>query len=100
MPRAIRFAVLVLAASAVCFGARIAAQASAADAAFAAFFAASSPEEAARLTDPIIRTGIGFEDAYRRLQRGRAYEPRDTGVVRMDNRTADGIEHFFSVTVP
>src|SRR3954471_5660970 len=108
MPRRIGFALLVFAASAAGLGARIAAsrpssapaQTSAADAAFAAFFAASSPEEAARLTDPILRAGVTFDDAYRRLQRGRVYEARDTGVVRMDNRTADGIEHFFAVTVP
>jgi hypothetical protein len=101
MPRGIRFGLVVLAVSAAGFGARIAAQQhSGADAAFAAFFAASSPGEAARLTDPIIRAGVTFDDAYRRLQRGRAYEPRDAGVVRMDNRTMDGIEHFFSVTVP
>ena len=25
---------------------------------------------------------------------------RDTGVVRMENRTSDGVEHFFAVTVP
>jgi PDZ domain len=100
MPRRIRFAVLVLAASAAGFAVRIAAQASAADAAFATFFAASSPEEAARLIDPIIRAGVTFDDAYHRLQRGRSYETRDSGVVRMDNRTPDEVEHFFAVTVP
>jgi len=79
---------------------RSSAQAPAADTAFEAFWSASSPEEAARLADPIVRAGIAFDEAYRRLQRGRSYGARDTGVVRMDNRTSDGVEHFFAVTVP
>jgi dienelactone hydrolase len=79
---------------------RPAAQNAAADAAFAAFWAASSPGEAARLIDPIVRAPPSFDDTYRRLQRGRAYGARDTGVARMENRTPDGVEHFFAVTVP
>ena len=96
----IRFALLALAASAAGVAARPAAQTSAADAAFTAFWSASSPVEAARLADAVARAGVTFEDAYRRLQRGRAYAARDSGVVGMENRTADGVEHFFSVTVP
>lgn len=87
----------------VCMGGlrgRPAAQASAADSAFETFWAASTPDEASRLADPIIRTGLSFDELYRRLQRGRSYGARDAGIVRMDNRTSDGIEHFFSVNVP
>jgi hypothetical protein len=76
------------------------AQAPAADAAFASFWSASSPEEAAQFIDPIVRSGLNFDEVYRRLQRGRTYPPRDTGVVRMDNRTSDAVEHVFSVAVP
>ncbi|HET6957891.1 MAG TPA: PDZ domain-containing protein [Vicinamibacterales bacterium] len=79
---------------------RPAAQASTADGAFETFWAASTPDEASRLADPIIRSGLSFDELYRRLQRGRPYGARDAGVVRMDNRTSDGIEHFFSVSVP
>jgi len=79
---------------------RAAAQASKADGAFETFWAASTPDEASRLADPIIRSGLSFDELYRRLQRGRSYGARDAGVVRMDNRTSDGIEHFFSVSVP
>jgi poly(3-hydroxybutyrate) depolymerase len=100
MPRRIRFALLVAFAAAAVFGGRMAAQTSAADAAFATFWSASSPEEAARLADAVIRAGVTFDDAYRRLQRGRTYVARDSGVVRMDNRTADDVEHLFAVTVP
>src|SRR3954452_3557029 len=90
----------LLSACVVAMHSRPAAQPAAADSAFTAFWSASSPDEAARLTDGIARAGITFDEAYRRLQRGRAYGARDTGVVRMDNRTFAGIEHFFAVTVP
>ena len=90
----------VVAACTAGLSGRPAAQSSAADVAFAAFWSASSPEEAARLTDPIVRAGVAFDEAYRRLQRGRSYIARDTGVVRMENRTADGVEHNYAVTVP
>jgi hypothetical protein len=70
------------------------------DAAFQAFWSASAPAEATQLVDPILRAGVNVDEAYRRLQRGRAYIARDTGVVRMENRTSDGVEHFYAVNVP
>ena len=100
MARRLGFALLVIAACAAGFADRLAAEPSAADAAFEAFWSASSPDEAARLTDPIVRAGVNFDEAYRRLQRGRSYIARDGGVARMENRTSDGVEHVFSVTVP
>ena len=100
MPRRIGFVLVCgLWCAAGCAGG-LAAQTTAADGAFTAFWSASSPDEATRLIDPIVRAGVTFDDAYRLLQRGRAYAARDTGVVRMENRTSDGVEHFFSVTVP
>ncbi len=89
----------VVAACAAGLSHRSAAQSSAADVAFAAFWSASSPAEAARLTDPIVRAGVTFDEAYRRLQRGRSYIARDPGVVLMVNRT-DNVEHHYAVTVP
>ena len=77
-----------------------AAQSSVVDAAFETFWSASTPAEAAPLVDAILQTGVSFDEAYRRLQRGRAYPARPSGVVRMDNRTSNGVEHFFAVTVP
>ena len=100
MARRLGFALVVAAACAAGLAARPAAQSPAADLAFAAFWSASSPDEAARLSDPIARAGVTFDEAYRRLQRGRSYGARDTGVVRMANRTSDGVEHHFAVTVP
>jgi hypothetical protein len=91
--------VVVLAVVAVWSG-RPAAQNAAADAAFDAFWSAASPAEAARLIEPIVRANVSFDAAYRGLQRGRQYAPREAGVLRMDNRNADGVEHFYAVTVP
>jgi poly(3-hydroxybutyrate) depolymerase len=100
MGRRLVFWLVVVVACMGRFSGRASARASALDAAFDTFWSASSPDEALRLADPILRAGVSFEEAYRRLQRGRSYAPRDTGVVRMDNRTADGVEHVFAVTVP
>jgi dienelactone hydrolase len=41
-----------------------------------------------------------FDDIYRRLQKGRAYAAQPTGLVRMSNRSADGVEHHFALNVP
>jgi len=94
------FGTMMMVACAAALWGPLAAQGSAADAAFATFWSASSPDEAARLVEPIVRAGVTFDEAFRRLQQGRAYTPRDTGVVRMENRTSDGTEHFFAVNVP
>jgi hypothetical protein len=70
------------------------------DAAFDAFWAARSREEASARVEAILKSRVGFDDAYRRLQRGRAYTAQPTGIVRMENRLADGVEHFYAVDVP
>src|SRR4051812_29526009 len=100
MARRVLSGFVVVLATIAAFASRPEAQTGALDAAFDAFWSASSPAEAARLTEPIARAGAGFDEVYRRLQRGRAYGARDTGTVRMDNRTFDGVEHFFAVTIP
>ena len=100
MARRLGFGAALLTLCAASFGGHPAAQTAAADRAFELFWSASSPEEAARLTDPLVGAGVSFDEAYRRLQRGRAYAARDTGVVRMENRTSDGVEHFFAVNLP
>jgi poly(3-hydroxybutyrate) depolymerase len=65
-----------------------------------AFLAAPSREAAARLVEDLAKAGVGFEDAYRTLQRGRPYGPARTGVVRLQNRTSDGVEHQYVLNVP
>jgi membrane-associated protease RseP (regulator of RpoE activity) len=100
MARRLTFGIAVIVVCAAGFSGRPAAQSSALDAAFSTFWSASSPEEAARLAEPIVRAGVTFDEAYRRLRQGRTYAARDTGVVRMENRTSDGVEHLFAVNVP
>jgi poly(3-hydroxybutyrate) depolymerase len=65
-----------------------------------AFLAAPSRDGAARLVDTVARARISFDEAYRRLQRGRTYGPEKTGVVRLRNRTSDGVEHHYVLNVP
>ncbi|PYR00990.1 MAG: hypothetical protein DMF96_01535 [Acidobacteria bacterium] len=77
-----------------------AAQTSAVDVAFDTFWAAASPDEAAVLVDRVVRSGVGFDEAYRRLQRGRTYTAQRTGIVRFQNRTPDGVEHHYTLNVP
>ncbi|HEX3646452.1 MAG TPA: PDZ domain-containing protein [Vicinamibacterales bacterium] len=100
MTRRVRFSIAVIVVFAAGFPGGPLAQGSAVDAAFATFWSASSPEEASRLVEPIVRARPTFDEAYRRLAQGRPYPARDTGVVRMENRTSDGVEHFFAVDVP
>src|SRR5690242_6000497 len=42
----------------------------------------------------------GFDEAYRKLKRGRTYMPQKSGVIMSSNRTADGIEHNYAVNIP
>jgi PDZ domain-containing protein len=78
----------------------LAAEPGAVDTAFDAFFAAASRSEAAERVPAVLKSRVGFDEAYRRLQRGRSYQPQPGGIVRMENRTVDGVEHFFAVNVP
>jgi hypothetical protein len=41
-----------------------------------------------------------FDEAYNRLRQGRTYTAQASGLVRMSNRTEDGIEHHFTLNVP
>ena len=77
-----------------------AAQSTGVDTAFDAFFAVASRADAASRVEAVLKSRVAFDDAYRRLRRGRTYQPQPTGIVRMENRTADGVEHFFAVDVP
>jgi len=65
-----------------------------------AFLAAPSRDAAARLVDAVAGARMTFDEAHRRLQRGRTYGPEKTGVVRLRNRTSDGVEHHYVLNVP
>jgi poly(3-hydroxybutyrate) depolymerase len=100
MGRPIRSAVAIFCGGLALCAVRASAQKSSADTTFDAFLAAASPTAAAKLVDPIVKSGVGFDDAYRRLQRGRAYAAQPTGVVKLSHRTSDGLEHFYALNVP
>ncbi len=90
-------AALVLAAAASLFAQNSSARI---DAAFENFLSASSQAEAAKVADDVVKSGITFEAAFARLKAGRKYSTQPSGIVRMMNRTSDGIEHYFSVNIP
>src|SRR5262245_9676834 len=70
------------------------------DSAFDKFWSSKSPEEAERVADEIAKSGVTFEDALSRLKTGRPYSAQSSGIVRLMNKTRDGVEHYFSVNVP
>ena len=70
------------------------------DARFQKFWAADSAAAAAKAADEIGTSAITFEEAWRRLRAGRSYTPQKPGVVQLKNRTANGVEHYYAVTVP
>lgn len=70
------------------------------DAAFSKFWAAQSPDDAGKLADDIAKSGVTFEDALAKLKAGRPYSAQPGGIVRLMNKTRDGIEHYFSVNIP
>jgi acetyl esterase/lipase len=73
---------------------------SAVDTAFQKFWDARSPSEAGRLVDGVIKSGVTYDEAMRRLRQGRSYGPQKTGVVMTTNRTEDKVEHYYAVNVP
>jgi hypothetical protein len=69
------------------------------DTAFQKFWNAKSPDEAAHLTDDLLKSGVAFEEGYRRLKAGRTYTEQKTGIVVLSNKTS-GVEHFYALNVP
>src|SRR6266567_7930389 len=70
------------------------------DSAFQKFWATKSPDEAERLSDDIVKTGATFDEALRRLKAGRTYTAQKTGIVKLSNKTKEGVEHFYALTIP
>ena len=67
---------------------------------FDAFLAATSPR---RRRPPGRRRpsgGVSFDEAYRRLQKGRAYGRSRPASCGISNRTVDGVEHHYALNVP
>jgi predicted esterase len=70
------------------------------DDAFQAFWSAPDPQAAGKAADAIVKTGVGFDEAYGRLKQGRKYStdvPR--GVVRLSHHFAQG-EFPYTIEVP
>ncbi len=76
------------------------ASAPAADTAFSSFFQARTAREVAAASDRIVASGVGLDDAFNRLRRGRVYS-RDVprGVVQGSHRSETG-EYFYTLDVP
>jgi hypothetical protein len=70
------------------------------DGVFQKFWAAHSLEEAERLADDVVKSGVTFDEALRRLKAGRTYTAQKIGVIKLSNKTSDGVVHNFAVNVP
>ena len=95
-----RLGLSVIAATLFALPASYAQTSSRLDAAFEKFWAAKSPNEAERMVDDIIKAGVTFDDALRRLKAGRTYTSQKTGIVMLSNRAKDGVEYFYALNVP
>ena len=92
--------ILLVVALLVASSLALVAQPAAVEAAFAAWWAARNPAEAQQRVDAIVKSRVGFDEAFRRLRKGRSYTSQPTGQVRLTNRTSDGIEHQFVLNIP
>ena len=70
------------------------------DSAFQKFWAADSPAAAGRAAEDVVKSGVTFDEALRRLKQGRVYMTQKEGVVQLSNHTSDGVEHNYAVTIP
>jgi hypothetical protein len=71
------------------------------DRAFQEFWSADDRDNAAGRIDAIFKTGVSYDEALSRLQRGRDYDadvPRGMQLGR--TRTFDGVEHRYAFVVP
>jgi pimeloyl-ACP methyl ester carboxylesterase len=59
-----------------------------------------SPDEAERYADDVVKSGVSFEEALQRLKSGRTYTAQNAGVVKLQNKTKDGVEHYYALNVP
>ncbi len=70
------------------------------DSSFEKFWAADSQAAAAHAAEDVVKSGVSFDEAVLRLKQGRVYTAQKEGVAQLSNRTADGVEHYYAVTVP
>ena len=75
--------------------------ASAVDRAFRSFWSAPNAMSAAERIEPILKSGVSFDEALSRVRHGRDYEadvPRGLQFGR--HRTADGMDHEYAFVIP
>jgi predicted esterase len=70
------------------------------DQAFQKFWAAKTPEETAQAIDDVVASEVTFEEAVKRLKKGRSYSRQRPGVFEMSHQTKDGVVHRYRVAVP
>ena len=72
------------------------------DTTFQKFWAAKSPAEAERLVDGIVKTGITFDEALKRLKAGRSFTSQQTGIIMLRARGKNGQpdQHHYALNVP
>src|SRR4051812_9121370 len=70
------------------------------DTAFAAFWAAANPRDAAKVIPEIVESGVAFDEAWNRLKAGRRYPPGVPKGVIKSSYAAHGKEFFYAVNVP
>jgi hypothetical protein len=70
------------------------------DTVFKAFWDARTPQDAAKVVPDIVASGVGFDEALKRLKAGRPYSAKvRKGVVTASYR-ANGLEFFYALNVP
>src|SRR3954469_22849957 len=70
------------------------------DAAFRKFFDAKNPGDAAKAASDVVRSGVTFDAARARLERGRTYSPAAPhGALHLMRRTAQG-DFAYDLVVP
>ena len=63
------------------------------------FWTAKLPAEATKITGDILKSGVTFDEAVRRLKQGRTYVSQKSGVIMQSNKE-NGTQHFYAVNVP
>lgn len=70
------------------------------DAAFGRFWAAKSAVDAAAAAADVVRSGVTFDEACRRLREGRPYTTQNTGLIELTHEVPGQGAHGFAVNVP
>jgi acetyl esterase/lipase len=71
------------------------------DSAFSAFFGARTADDTAKASERILSARVTFDEAARRLRKGRAYPPdAPRGIVQASYRDSQGQEFFYTLDVP